>query len=73
MFPGLMESISAATVRIWCQQHEIMDPSCFGSTVQAGGGGVMVGGHFLGPLEPTDHGSNTTASLSLVADRVHPL
>ncbi len=34
--------------------HESMDPSCLVSTVQAGGGGVMVGGIFswytLGPL-----------------------
>ena len=29
-------------VRIWCQQHEFMDPTCLVSTVQAVGGGVMV-------------------------------
>ncbi len=49
-------SISAATfrcrVRIWCKEHESMDPSCLVSTVQAAGDGVMVWGilaHF-GPL-----------------------
>ncbi|MDF4326824.1 hypothetical protein P3395_25770 [Vibrio parahaemolyticus] len=53
-----------------------MDPSCLVSTVQAGGGGVMVWGvfswHTLGLLVPTEHGLNTTAYLSIVADRVHP-
>ncbi len=29
-------------VRIWRKEHESMDPSCLVSTVQAGGGGVMV-------------------------------
>uniref|UniRef100_A0A8C6U1E2 Uncharacterized protein n=1 Tax=Neogobius melanostomus TaxID=47308 RepID=A0A8C6U1E2_9GOBI len=41
-------------VRIWRKQNENMDPSCLVSTVQAGGGGVMVWGMFswptLGPL-----------------------
>ncbi len=36
-----------------------MDPSCLVSTVQAGGGGVMVWGiffwHTLGPLVPIEH------------------
>ncbi|MDF4345884.1 hypothetical protein P3386_23865 [Vibrio parahaemolyticus] len=53
-----------------------MDPSCLVSTVQAGGGGVMVWGifswHTLGPLVPTEHGLNTTAYLSIVAESVHP-
>ncbi len=53
-----------------------MDPSCLVSTVQAGGGGVMVWGifswHTLGPLLPIEHRLNTTAYLSIVADRVHP-
>ncbi len=31
-------------VRIWCKEHESMDPSCLVSTVQTGGGGVMVWG-----------------------------
>ncbi len=42
--------ISAATfrcrVRIWHKVDESMDPSCLVSTVQAGGGGVMVWGIF---------------------------
>ncbi len=29
-------------VRIWCKQHESMDPSCFVSAVQAAAGGEMV-------------------------------
>ncbi|MDF4362100.1 hypothetical protein P3514_33010, partial [Vibrio parahaemolyticus] len=28
--------------------------------------------HTLGPLVPTEHGLNTTAYLSIVAERVHP-
>ncbi len=45
---------SDGRVRIWCKEHESMDPSCLVSKVQAAGGGVMVWGdiflaHF-GPL-----------------------
>ncbi len=62
---------SDGRVRIWCKEHESMDPSCLVSTVQAGGGGVMVWGifswHTLGPLVPI-----ATAYLSIVADHVHP-
>ncbi len=51
-----------------------MDPSCLVSTVQAGGGGVMVWGifswHTLGPLVPIEHCLNATAYLSIVADHV---
>ncbi len=40
------------------------------------GGGVMVSGicswHTLGPLVPIEHRLNTTDSLSIVADNVHP-
>ncbi len=52
-----------------------MDPSCFVSTVQAAGGGVMVRGmfswHTLGPLVPIEHNLNATAYLSIVADHLH--
>ncbi len=33
---------SDGRVRIWHKEHESMDPSCLVSTVQAGGGSVMV-------------------------------
>ncbi len=53
-----------------------MDPSCLVSTVQAGGGGVMVwmifSCHTLGPLVPIEHRLNATVYLSIVADHVHP-
>ncbi len=53
-----------------------MDPSCLVSTVQAGGGGVMVWGmfswHTLGLLVPIEHRLNATAYLNIVADHVHP-
>ncbi len=46
------------------------------STVQAGGGGVMVWGifswHTSGALVPIEHYLNATAYLSIVADHVHP-
>ncbi len=67
---------SDGRVIIWRKEHESMDPSCLVSTVQAGGGGVMVWGifswHTLGPLVPIEHRLNTTAYLSIVADHVHP-
>ncbi len=47
---------SDGRVRIWHKEHERMDPSCLVSTVQAGGGGVIVWGifswHTFGPLVP---------------------
>ncbi len=53
-----------------------MDRSSLVSTVQAGGGGVMVrvifSWHTLGPLVPIEHGLNATAYLSIVADHIHP-
>ncbi len=53
-----------------------MDPSNLVSTVQAGGGGVMVWGiiswYTLGPLVPIEYRLNATAYLSIVADYVHP-
>ncbi len=67
---------SDGRVRIWRKEHERMDPSCFVSTVQADGGGVMVWGifswHTLGPLVPIEHQLNATAYLSIVANHVHP-
>ncbi len=41
---------SDGRVRIWCKEHENMDPSCLVSTVQAGGGSLMVWGIFFGTL-----------------------
>ncbi len=53
-----------------------MDQSCLISTVQNGGGDVMVWGifnwHTLGPLVPIEYRLNATAYLSIVADHVHP-
>ncbi len=53
-----------------------MDPSCLVSMVQAGGGGVMVGGifswHTLGHFVPIEHRLNATDYLSIVANYVHP-
>jgi len=47
-----------------------MDPSCLVTTVQAGGGGVMVLGmfswHTLGLLVPIGHRLNATAYLSIL-------
>ncbi len=67
---------SDGRVRIWHKEHESMDPSCLVSTVQAGGGGVMVWGifswHTLGLLVPIEHHLNATDNLSIVADHVHP-
>ncbi len=55
---------SDGRVRIYHKEHESMDPSCLISTVQAGGGSVMVWGifywHTLGPLAPIEHRLNTT-------------
>jgi len=38
-------------VRIWHKQNENMDPSCLVTTVQAGGGGVMLSVCILDTLE----------------------
>lgn len=49
----LLVLISAATfgcrIRILCRGHEIVDPSCCVSMVQAAGG-VMVGGYVISSL-----------------------
>jgi len=49
---------------------------CHVTTVQAGGGGVMVWGifswHTLGPLVPIGHCLNDTTYLSIVSGHVHP-
>jgi len=45
-----------------------MDQSCLVTTVEAGGGGVMVWGMFM----PYGHRLNATAYLSIVSDHVHP-
>uniref|UniRef100_A0A9J7X087 Uncharacterized protein n=1 Tax=Cyprinus carpio carpio TaxID=630221 RepID=A0A9J7X087_CYPCA len=59
----------SGVVKIWLKQNENMDPSCLVTTVQAGGGGVMVWGmfswHTLGPLVPIGHRLNATAYLSM--------
>ena len=61
-------------VRIYCQQHESMDPACLVSTIQAGGDGVMVWGmfsyHILSPLISIN--LKVTAWLRTVADHAYP-
>lgn len=63
-------------IRIWRKQHEFMDPSCQMTTLQAGGGGIMVWGMFswstLGPLISVETSLNSTEYLRIVADHVHP-
>jgi len=39
---GFLLRHSDGTVRNWHKQNENMDPSCLVTTVQAGGGGIMV-------------------------------
>jgi len=55
---------SDGRVRIWRGQNENMHSSCLVTTVQAGGGGVMVWGmfswHTLGPLVPIGNHLNAT-------------
>ncbi len=41
---------SDGRIRIWRKKHESMDPSCLVSTVQGGGGVIMVWEIFLGTL-----------------------
>lgn len=53
-----------------------MDPTCLLTTVQAAVGGAKVRGKFSwctsGPLILISHHLNVTASLSIVADHLHP-
>nr|KAF6336825.1 hypothetical protein mMyoMyo1_012044 [Myotis myotis] len=64
-------------VRIWRKQHESMHPTCMSTTLQAGGGSVMVWGmfswHDLGPLIHVEQCLNSTTYQSIVADQVHPI
>ncbi len=61
---------SDGRVRIWRKEHDSMDPSCHVSTVQVGGGGVMVWGifswHTLGPLVPIEQWVHFTQMASTV-------
>jgi len=56
--------------------NENMDPLCLVTTVQAGGGGLLVWGmfswHILVPLVPTGHRLNAMAYLSIVSNHVYP-
>nr|KAF6330375.1 hypothetical protein mMyoMyo1_012365 [Myotis myotis] len=64
-------------VRIWQKQHESMHPTCMSTSLQAGGGSVMVWGmfswHDLGPLIRVEQRLNSTTYLSIIADQVHPI
>lgn len=70
MLPGGNFScdVSGGQVRVWCKQHEDMDPSLL-----CGGGSLLMWswifffGHF-GPLRPIEHHLNTPAYLSIIAD-----
>lgn len=57
-------------VRIWCQQHESMDISCFELTVQADLGTIIVWGMISWPttcqLRAVNHQLNATAYISIV-------
>ncbi len=64
---------SDGRVRIWCKEHESMDPSCLVSTVQAGGGVMVCGVIYWGHFGPLEHRLNATVYLSIVVDHVHPL
>ena len=58
------------------ENHEYMHPSCRVSTLQAGGGGVMVWGvfswHILGTLIKVEQRLNGTGHLNIIANQVHP-
>nr|KAF6310699.1 hypothetical protein mMyoMyo1_008757 [Myotis myotis] len=64
-------------VRIWRKQHERMCSTCMSTTLQAGGGSVMVWGMFswpdLGPLICVEQHLNSTTYLSIIADQVYPI
>ncbi len=76
--PGLMSLDFFCDIQMVGSEFGVknMDPFCLVSTVQAGGGGLMVWGifswHTLGPLVPIEHCLKCTAYLSIVADHVHP-
>nr|KAF6360109.1 hypothetical protein mMyoMyo1_011067 [Myotis myotis] len=59
------------------KQHESMHPTCMSTTLQAGGGSVMVWGmfswHDLGSLIHVEQRLTSTAYLSIIADQVHPI
>ncbi len=61
-------------VRIWCKEHESMDPSCLVSMVQAGGNvwGIF-SWHTLGPLVPIEYRLNATAYWVLLLTMSIPL
>lgn len=64
-------------VRVWHQMHESMTPTCFVSTVKAGGGDLMVQRmffwHNMGPLILINHHLNATGYLCIIDDHVQPL
>ncbi len=79
--PGLMSLNFCCDIQMVGSEFAIknmkaVDPSCLVSTVQVGGGGIMVSGifswHTLGHLVPIEHRLNATAYLSIVTDHVHP-
>ena len=70
----IMISAQAADggIRIWCQHHELMDPTCIVSTVQAGGRGCQsLRNVFLanvGPPKTNQSGSECHGLIVLLLD-----
>nr|KAF6387344.1 hypothetical protein mMyoMyo1_007853 [Myotis myotis] len=75
MFP--VASCRWQSENFWRKQHESMHRTCMSTTLQAGGGSVMVWGmfswHDLGPLIHVEQCLNSTTYLSIIADQVHPI
>jgi len=66
-------SLCSQRLHYLVENTENMDPSWLVTTVQAGGGGVMVWGMFSWhTLVPIGLRLNATAYLSIVSDHVHP-
>ena len=76
MNPGSLLFHADGRTQVWRKPHEYMHPSWCVSTLQAGGGGVMVWGVFswdtLCPLIKVEQRLNATGYLNIFANQVHP-